>query len=235
MRNLWRAPSLIILGLLIFGPLAARLAWLRPEVGFRLFSLGILTAALGSLTLGGAAAFASATGRAWRGSAVRAAALPLAVFLIVMLSNLGSLGGDHPIHDVTTDPADALQFTPDVAAMREAAPRDEVLALQAEKYPEIRALVWDESPEESFRRAEAAARAMPGWTLKEADAQNGRIEAIATSRIFRFLDDVVIQVRPEASGSRIDVRSRSQVGRSDLGANAARIAAYLAAVQADGR
>jgi len=37
-------------------------------------------------------------------------------------------------------------------------------------------------------------------------------------------------VRPAPSGSRIDVRSASRVGRSDLGVNARRIRAFLAAV-----
>jgi uncharacterized protein (DUF1499 family) len=38
----------------------------------------------------------------------------------------------------------------------------------------------------------------------------------------------VVRIRPEGTGSRIDVRSVSRVGRSDVGANAARIRDYLA-------
>jgi uncharacterized protein (DUF1499 family) len=34
-------------------------------------------------------------------------------------------------------------------------------------------------------------------------------------------------VRPESGGSRVDVRSVSRVGRSDVGTNAARIRAFL--------
>jgi len=39
-------------------------------------------------------------------------------------------------------------------------------------------------------------------------------------------------VRPAPNGSRIDVRSASRVGRSDLGVNARRIRAFLATLSA---
>jgi uncharacterized protein (DUF1499 family) len=69
-----------------------------------------------------------------------------------------------------------------------------------------------------------------GWELVAADSMAGRIEATATTPWFGFKDDVVVQVRPEGTGSRIDVRSVSRVGKSDLGVNAKRIRAYLADV-----
>ena len=48
-----------------------------------------------------------------------------------------------------------------------------------------------------------------------------------TTRIFRFVDDVVVRVRPaEGGGAIVDVRSKSRDGRGDLGANAARIRAF---------
>jgi uncharacterized protein (DUF1499 family) len=69
-----------------------------------------------------------------------------------------------------------------------------------------------------------------GWELVASDSTAGRIEATATTPWFGFKDDVVVRVRPEGSGSRIDVRSVSRVGKSDVGANAKRIRAYLADV-----
>ncbi len=45
-----------------------------------------------------------------------------------------------------------------------------------------------------------------------------------------FTDDTVVRVAEADSGSRIDVRSASRHGRSDLGVNAARIRTYLAAL-----
>ena len=47
--------------------------------------------------------------------------------------------------------------------------------------------------------------------------------------IFRFVDDIAIRVRPTASGTVVDVRSKSRDGRGDLGANAERIRAFTSA------
>jgi uncharacterized protein (DUF1499 family) len=51
--------------------------------------------------------------------------------------------------------------------------------------------------------------------------------------LFRFVDDVVVRLRrvPEGEDVLADVRSRSRVGRGDLGANARRIRDYLADLQ----
>ncbi|MCC5948651.1 MAG: DUF1499 domain-containing protein [Nitriliruptoraceae bacterium] len=49
------------------------------------------------------------------------------------------------------------------------------------------------------------------------------VHAIATSKVFRFKDDVEFLV--DAAGGRIDVRSASRVGQSDLGVNRKRVEA----------
>ena len=56
----------------------------------------------------------------------------------------------------------------------------------------------------------------------------GRIEASDRTFWFGFTDDVVVRVRADDGGSRIDVRSTSRVGVGDMGTNAARVRAYLA-------
>ena len=60
----------------------------------------------------------------------------------------------------------------------------------------------------------------------------GRLEATDRTRWFGFRDDVVVRVTAEGTGTRVDVRSVSRVGRSDLGTNARRIRRFLEAVQA---
>ena len=71
-----------------------------------------------------------------------------------------------------------------------------------------------------------------GWRIVAAVPADGRLEASDTTRWFGFTDDIVVRVRPAPNGSRIDVRSASRVGRSDLGVNARRIRAFLAALSA---
>ena len=67
------------------------------------------------------------------------------------------------------------------------------------------------------------ARAL-GWEVVAVDQANGTLLARETSKLFRFVDDVLVRVRSDASGgSIVDVRSKSRVGQGDLGTNAARI------------
>ena len=135
------------------------------------------------------------------------------------------------IHDITTDTADPPAFVA-VLPLRAGAPNSaayggpEVAAAQARGYPDIAPRYLAAPPDQAFEQALAAARAM-GWTIVAAEPAAGRIEATATTRWLGFRDDVVVRIRPDASGSRIDVRSCSRVGMSDLGTNARRIREYL--------
>ena len=86
-------------------------------------------------------------------------------------------------------------------------------------------------PAAAFNRAVDTAQRM-GWKIVASDDAAGRIEASDKSRWFGFTDDIVIRITGSGSGSRIDVRSASRVGRSDFGVNAARIETYLSALRA---
>ena len=131
------------------------------------------------------------------------------------------------IHDITTDPFDppafvALQAERDKSSNGSKYGGPAVAAKQQQGYPDIKSLVLKSSPQESVQRAIDAARSL-GWQIVSSDAPTGRIEATDQTMWFGFKDDIVVRVRPEGTGSRVDVRSASRVGDSDLGANAARI------------
>ena len=140
-----------------------------------------------------------------------------------------------PIHDISTDTDDPPPFV-DVVPLRRNASNPvayggpEITAQQKKAYPDLKAAVLSMPPAQAFERALAAARAQ-GWEIVAAEAAQGRIEATDTTRWFGFKDDVVIRVRPEGTSSRVDVRSVSRVGRGDVGANAARIRRFLAALR----
>jgi uncharacterized protein (DUF1499 family) len=140
------------------------------------------------------------------------------------------------IHDITTDPTNPPQFVA-VLRLREGAlnPAEyggpEVAAKQRAAYPDIVPLTLNLPPARAFDRALASARAM-GWELVASDPAGGRVEATDTTFWFGFKDDVVVRVQPQESGSRVDVRSLSRVGGGDIGANAARVRKYLAALKA---
>lgn len=61
------------------------------------------------------------------------------------------------------------------------------------------------------------------WEVREANADQGLVEAVATVPIFRFRDDVTVTVSKTDGTVGVHVRSRSRVGKSDLGENARRI------------
>jgi uncharacterized protein (DUF1499 family) len=105
----------------------------------------------------------------------------------------------------------------------------DVAAQQRTAYPDIRPVTLSDPPARAFERALAAARG-EGWEIVAAVPAEGRIEATDTTRWFGFKDDVVVRVKPEGSGSRVDVRSLSRVGKSDVGKNASRIREYLRAL-----
>jgi uncharacterized protein (DUF1499 family) len=65
------------------------------------------------------------------------------------------------------------------------------------------------------------------WVIAAANSPEGRIEATDTTFWFGFKDDIVIRITSAPGGSRIDARSLSRVGRSDVGTNARRIRAYF--------
>jgi uncharacterized protein (DUF1499 family) len=142
------------------------------------------------------------------------------------------------IHDITTDTEQPPEFVAVVPLRAGAAnpvdyPGEETAAQQREAYPDVRPLELALTPEEAFQRALDTARGQ-GWEIVAALPEEGRIEATATTFWFGFKDDVVIRITPLESGTRIDIRSKSRVGRSDVGANAARIRKFGRAFEMGG-
>jgi uncharacterized protein (DUF1499 family) len=143
-----------------------------------------------------------------------------------------------PIHDITTDTTNPPQFV-DVIPLRLDAPNpvdylgEEIAEQQREAYPDIRPLQLSQSADQTFNRALQTARDL-GWEIVSAVPADGRIEATATTFWFGFKDDVVIRIAPAGDDSRLDIRSKSRVGRSDIGANAARIRDFIRTFQRRG-
>lgn len=142
------------------------------------------------------------------------------------------------IHDISTDTVNPPEFDAVVPLRADASnpveyPGEEVAQQQREAYPDLETLQFDTSSDATFDAALDAAESM-GWEIVAANADEGRIEATATTFWFGFKDDVVIRIETTASGSKLDIRSKSRVGRSDAGANAARIRAFTDAMNKDG-
>lgn len=126
-----------------------------------------------------------------------------------------------PINDITTDMANPPKYMTTTRAY----PGDEFARQQVMAYPDIKPVMLSVPPREAFERAVKAAESM-GWEVVGRDAAAGTLEAVDTTKWFGFRDDIAVRVSAADGGSRIDVRSKSRVGRSDLGTNARRIRAY---------
>lgn len=135
------------------------------------------------------------------------------------------------IHDITTDTENPPGFVA-ILPLRKNAPNPseyggpEIAAQQRAAYPDLAPAMLSVPPDAAFERALAAARKM-GWIIVDANTADGRIEATDMTFWFGFKDDIVIRVAPADGGSRVDIRSVSRVGKSDVGKNARRIRKYL--------
>lgn len=202
-----------------------------------------LGTALGQLFAWGAYGGIAATvlalaGLAWgRGTARRTAALALVFGLVSLFFPLRfqqAAGAVPPIHDITTDTVTPPQFVEVAALRREVkAPNSldlpaEVINQQIAAYPEIQPIFLPISPAEAYQKTLALVRTR-GWDVVAEDAAGRRIEATDTTFWFRFKDDVALRVSAMPDGtSRVDMRSVSRIGRSDIGTNARRIREFLA-------
>lgn len=205
-----------------------------PAQGFYGFALGGLTGFVAIVvSLLGLRATRVATGlsgrsRAWRGLLTGAA------IFATMVSGAAAGAGRPRINDITTDPNDppAFEYTlhdPDTRDRDYSYPAG-FAAQQRVAYPDLAPISLAMPPEQAF---DAALKAVQSLDLEVtlSDQERGVIEARATSKLFRFVDDVVIRIRPKAGGSVVDIRSKSRVGRGDMGVNAERIRAITAEIR----
>jgi uncharacterized protein (DUF1499 family) len=223
-----------------FGVVEAIPALLALVAGLAMLIVGALLAIVGFLV-------ATSKGSPIpRGAAAFGIVVALAV-LGYLLSWLRTGMGVPAIHEISTDLASPPAFVA-IKAIRDAQPglnpadyvndlsspngTTNVPEAQRKAYPDIQPLILQGLPaDQAFARAEAAAREL-GWEIVAAVPAEGRLEATDTTLFFGFKDDVIVRLRVEGGGTRIDVRSKSRVGLGDAGTNAKRVRAFLARVEA---
>lgn len=165
-------------------------------------------------------------------NATRLMSLLLSGAFILFLASLGLQMKRVPvIHDITTDTVNPPIFQHAQInrnkRFNSLEYHSKVAELQRVAYPDIQPLLTSLSKEQVFLLALEVAKES-GWRIEFEDSHQGVIEATDKSLLFGFTDDIAIRINNEDELRRIDIRSVSQVGESDLGANADRIQAYSA-------
>lgn len=184
---------------------------------------------------------------------------PLAILALVMSGGASAVplqmkaaADSNPyIHDITTDFANPPQIVVAASAERmnppaylgsDLAPQGNgatISAAQQAAFPDIVPLLLKGTLNNVAAKARGIVEAMgmeilPARGLDRAVADEPTIEAVATSTWFGFKDDFVVRLVDQGDGSvRVDVRSKSRVGVSDLGANAARVRQFMKAMRSD--
>jgi uncharacterized protein (DUF1499 family) len=240
-----RAVSPVATAALVLAVLAALAAAAAgPGYRFGLWSLGTGFGMLRYAAYGGIAAIVLALlgivlarpggSRRWLYRALVGLLIGATIFG-VLWNNLRVARQAPPIHDITTDPDDPPAFVAVVPLRGEGSHAvayggAAIAAQQQAAFPEIGPALVALPPDQLYERALAAAEDM-GWQIVAAEPSEGRIEATDTTLWFGFKDDVVIRIRARGSGARLDIRSLSRIGGGDAGTNAARIEAFLAALE----
>ncbi|WP_411820472.1 DUF1499 domain-containing protein [Hyphococcus formosus] len=148
------------------------------------------------------------------------------------------------IHDITTDFDNPPPIIAGASKERKNPPeyvgdslvsRSEmtVAEAQAEAFPDLKPVKFNAALDETREIVRHIIEEMNMEILDETLNDDGwLIEAEFKSKWFGFYDDFVVRLSPEGSLTRVDVRSKSRVGGSDLGANAARIKTFFEKLKA---
>ncbi|MGM8872226.1 DUF1499 domain-containing protein [Psychrobacter sp. 2Y5] len=153
------------------------------------------------------------------------------VAIIMPLWMMSTANNVPAIHDISTDITTPPEFVA-IAPLRADAPNPaayagiETAKKQREAYPELQTLQYSQSKAELVAAVEQASNNL-GWNLVNSDEKDGLIEATDATLWFGFKDDIVVRVQDTGDERLVDIRSKSRMGKSDLGKNAERIGNFI--------
>jgi uncharacterized protein (DUF1499 family) len=229
----WLVPPLIavlaLVMLAVAGP-AYQLGILPLSYGFALMRWAAYTGIAAALVNVATCALAYRRGQRGMMALAIASAIIAVVAFVIPLRWQAVAKAAPPIHDISTDLENPPAFKA-IVPLRENAPNKldrpaTVSDQQRRGYPDIQPITLPVSREEVFE--EAIERIQDhDWQIIDADKESGRIEATDTTPWFGFKDDIVVRLTPWGSGTRVDMRSVSRIGVSDVGTNAKRVREFM--------
>jgi uncharacterized protein (DUF1499 family) len=207
--------------------LGYRLGWWPVSLALRVAEWAVYAAALG-LVVSGIGAVLSRPGARQHGLVLSLLGIAASLPVVAIAAQWEYAARTYPpINDISTDTEDPPVFwkMPNPTEY----PGANTAALQRAAYPDLAPLVLAIAPERAYALALALARDK-GWEIVADQPRDGRIEAVDRTFLYGFKDEVIIRIAASVGGARVDIRSRSRIGRIDRGVNAKRIQAFLAAL-----
>ena len=233
--------------LLVFGSFVTILVFVSGPFGYKFLGVGlqssliaVLVAVFGGLILAifsGFFLFKSIRGGMNSDRNLCATSLLFSLLpLIIMAPQILAAVSVPPIHDITTDTENPPSFV-EAKLFRTGAkngfeygdtawPAERLAAVTLTAYPELKPINSKLKISEAVERSREILQSM-GLEIINVDIEDGHLEAVDTSFWFGFKDDLVVRVQETSNGVRIDIRSKSRVGQSDLGVNAKRVLAFI--------
>ena len=232
--------GLIAIALALAGIVGAHYALTTPFLGFQMLVFGFFIGVLGLLIgiIGLAVTSLMPSRRRARPRAITGVILSLIVVLPIV--RIIAMTRQYPaINDITTDTKDPPEFThaQEIPAnqgreMKYDAAKYASVQEGAAAYADLAPLKLEGAPNDVFKRVWILAGEIPDWQVTYSDPDKRTIEGIATSTVFRFKDDFVIEVRDAGGGaSLVEMRSKSRDGKGDLGVNYRRIRNFFTLAQ----
>ncbi len=232
--------GLIAIAAAAAGIISAHYELTAPFFGFQLMLIGLVFAVLALLSGLIALPMTYFSPKRRAGLSRAQIGLVLALIIILPIAVVVSKTRQYPlINDITTDTQKPpvfvkaneyqpkqgrdLSYKPQFAAIQNASPA----------YKDLAPLKMDGPPDDVFKKVAILAGEVPSWRITRNDPATHTLEGVATSGLFKFHDDFVIEVRPaDGGGSLVEMRSKSRDGTGDLGANYHRIVSFLSIVKA---
>ena len=228
---------LAVLAVLV-GILGAHFGLIAPLIGLQIFLLGFLLSVLAVLTgILGLIRTASPKRRSGLPRAITGTILGLIIAVPIVLI-INRVRKYPPINDITTDVSNPPEFVhaetlPANRGRDLKYDRAKYAVLQQKGYGTVAPLKLNAPPAAVFAKVKVMAAAIPSWRVTYTNPDTKTLEGVATSRIFRFKDDFVIQVRPDGNGaSLVEMRSKSRDGVGDLAKNYHRLERFFARLAA---
>ena len=229
--------SLIAAAMVLAGLVGAYFHLAAPFFGFQLFLFGMLFGVL-ALIFGLIGVFRTRSPQTRHAHNRAALSTYLGLAITALLVFLAFNARGYPaINDITTDTNNPPEFV--AAALipanrgRDLSYNKAIAERQHSSYATLEPLRIPMDTGRAFKQVADVAASMPGWEVTSVRPETHTLEGVATTKLFHFHDDFIIQVRPNTpAASLVEMRSKSRDGQGDVGANYKRIQAFFAQLSA---